>query len=391
MLSIEQRGIINMYLPPQGGTFVGHQKDGDLKEARLYLGQQGVSFEELDTIFCHDGAWKPQPMLDEDIYSLPPRKMDRLLRARFAPIYGAVDRSLSQFRPGGFNLHGQLHIDNVTKTTIQLLQSQGAEGLVMLRTIASARSHDLANLISRSYHALLSPEIFQWLVPEITFNESYWRIIRQATMLHNTPCPQLASNWDNLSVQERIDWIRKLGPETNALFIGDKTDIGRQRVSELPYDVSTLGIDPHTEANLLGRTNLVRYFKKDKRFVWELEFAPGITEKDREKFPHYCRKRSNHEGWRAMASPETQGIYRDNQIPHFDIWRSQFWNLYLPNVERVIYSAFALYPGMRYFHINFRDNEDFTQLRHSIKIGDIEEFIQIIKTKYLPKAKRRAE
>lgn len=336
-------------------------------------------------VFNQDGGIKPQSDLKESIYFPSPEIADLVLKARFAPVYRLVDTSLAPVRDGGFNLHSKHHIDSVTSKTSALLQSANVESEALQRGIIAARGHDLGNLFSRSYHEILAAEISQRMIPGIT-EKADWDIIQRAMLLHNGSVRTLIPLWDQMGVNERVSLMREFGPEVNALFIADKTDIGRQRVNNLPFDVLEYDIDPHSEVNLLGRTNQAA--RLEDTFGWELDFAPGMKADEIEKYPHYSMQRTNHEGWRARASNMTHLLWRTENIPQFDIWRRQFWTLYLQNIERVVWSAFALYPKLKNFQITINDSEAFTKLDHTFGLGDIDPFFDMIKTKYLPKEMR---
>lgn len=378
--------IANRYFPKGGQVFVDHT--GPLLPARSFFENLGVYNGKLDRVVTADNTWVPSAELREDFYDASPQRMYDFLRGRLRDVYYLTDQALTTLRPGGFNLHGETHIDWVTSNVRTLLQSAGASRLALVRGISAARGHDLGNFASRPNHATLSPEVFTRCVPEITSNAQNWEIIERAILLHGADdFKHMLPGWERMSAEEKIAAMIEFGPEANALIIADKADIGRRRVNSQVFDVSEYDIDPHTEVNLLGYTESIRRTKKNN-LRWEMEFAPGMTPEEREKYPHLSKERSNHDGIRARASAASHAIYRENQIPHFDAWKNLLWEVYLEGIERVIISSFALFPNLKAVIIRMSDGEAFTAIESEAKRGRVDEFMEAMRQEHVKKEVR---
>lgn len=406
--AVQRKGLVDkvtqIFLPQAGIVLGGHDKLpatkgevqvlGGFRPVRSRLAALGVSVPDLDRVFNHRGEIPGQNTSSIDIYGFPLQELpvvDGWLRGRLTPAYGLIDPSLSERRPGGTNLHGTPHADAVTEYTVNFLRYAGADALTQRRGLIAARIHDLGNFISRDYHAFISPEIASRLVPEVLDSPQDWGIIQDAVFFHDTDSiREAAPELLDLPATDMIKWMRELGPEANALFLADKTDVGRQRVNTIEFKPEE-GYDRHTELNLLSRTNAINLSDDGKKLVWDIDFNPIMFEEESRRLPHLSRSRSDHEGNRALVSDRMHKLHREYGTSHFDTWKRDFWELYLARTRLAACAAFALFPNMETFEIRMSDSEGREDSVHHIRKDDIDGFFEQKKLKHMPKEMRRTQ
>ncbi len=372
--------------------FINHSGENPMN-ARTYLLSQDAPRSLVNRLFTNNGTWRYYPKQPQ-LYSLDPGTLNRRLRALLKPIYELINYSLDGSFEHGFNRHDQNHVDAVTLRAIHLLKQAKADEQRLRRVIISCRAHDLGNLLSRKAHSLLSSTILATILPILTKDQKQWKDIQRSIELHEEPV--LDSFLRSIRASSGASSVRALRrlcpPETLALIIADKTQIGRDRISFKTTSKSALDIDPHIEVNLLGTTTLFSITRSSA--LWEIQFTPHLTKDEQRLYQVFKRNRSHHTGTRAHVSNNIQTRHRfPLPVPHFDSWRHLFWKIYMGRTMLLVQSTFALFQNIQSFNIIMRDSvapgsRAGETVIQTFERSLIDEHFSLLQLKHVPKEER---
>lgn len=303
---------------------------------------------------------------------------DAVLKENLKFAYRLVNLFLSASGKYGFNDHGELHIDNVFKEVIHLLQMAGAsETDLRIGTIA-ARGHDIANVVNRDDHAMISAGILLQRIPELrskNINEiEQWEAVRKAIELHDEPfVAALVRSWGKLSEVQIIERMREVfGIVALALIVADKWDIGPHRLSYKAVTPEVVEDDLHFVVNNMIAAKELRM--SEGVFTIDLEFHPGVSE---EEAPLYEGREAlldsaDPRGRRKLVPKWLHDLHNLHNISHFDSVRSLFWKLYFSRIKRSLRAIFALFPDAKETWISFTDAEDHENVTYKFTLENFE-------------------
>ena len=373
--------------------YVQHRADEKPVLAVNYLKSIGLAKKDLGQIFDNAGNWKYQITDEVDPFSLSLSDLKNLLLENLEIVYKFVSPSLDRKFKYGFNRHDIEHIEDVTGEVKKILKWKKSDKKQVAIGIIAAASHDLGNLLSRSYHAHLSPYLLRLIFPNLKIKNKDWERIKLAINNHELGVLEKTIDWQKSSEKIIKELKSKFLPEALALILADKTRYGRNRISDKPKSPKAIDADIHLEVNLLGRTEKLKY--SGTNFTWQLKYFAFATEDEVSQRPHLFRPKSTGPGFKASVSKETQNRYRlEIPVDHFSTWRQKFWNVYLKRNMMAIYSAFALFPKLNTFTVKMVDlvNPD-SNLSETViyktRKENLKEFEKFLKVKYTSKKIRK--
>lgn len=386
--------------PRTGEVFVNHTgEDIETKRALTYFLEAGCPQAFIEFLLTPNSEWNTDSTSLDNPYNHDLQSIRKRMLALVTPVYELANGSLDHIYKEGFNRHDKRHIDKVVGYTKSLLRKKRTSNKIKNRAVIAARAHDMGNIFSRELHSFISARMLKKMLPGVASKPKEWHIIRRAIQLHTEdvaiPFLQSLKLEECTTVEERYAKIvEHFGIEALALIIADKIDVGSHRVSLKPKDKEAIDNDRHLEVNLLGSTDSFNIV--DTTFHWNLKFDAGVPLD--EELDHFSKSRtSNRTGpKRRMVSKKTHELHRNEfqPIPHFDSWKSLFWNLYYKRLYLTVISIFALYENLDTIEIKISDTSDFPegvsgeQTTYTIERGKVNNFFDIMALKVIPKRKR---
>lgn len=344
--------------------------------AFYYLLDAHCSLDEILAVMDeHSRLKEPNFPEIEDIYGLSPAELKSLLESRLAPWYLLANRSLNNDETRGFNRHGLFdHISIVAKNTVQLLKDLGYSEEVQKIGLIMAYGHDLGNVLSRKFHSLVSPYIFEKYVPELKQDISKWVEIRQGIEFHNEPVimKYLESRGDKTNFEG-------LSPAALALIVADKTHVGPIRVSDKVKDINALiEIDPHFVVNLLLNTKQSG-IQSDGSFLWQLEFQPTLSTEEQQQ----SLERIKQDPYSNPAMTGKKFVpnwmhqaHREHNISHMASVDAQLWRLYIERNILAIRAIFELGKSVNVVRVLVTDSQNGGEIAATFTRDRKEELIQ---------------
>ncbi len=367
------------------------------------LQEHGDTETVLTKFFSEDGAWEPKVKIENvDIFNMSPKKVNEFLTERLRLVYEVIDPSLFGSKEHGFNPHGLMHAEFVANQVDSILADANYGEDVRRRAVIAARIHDLGNLVNRDLHFLFSWRMAKTLIPELVSKKpEFWgdigeynlrcakwetdrgqiRIIKRAVRRHEPKAviAYLNGRGDREFKDKRetfkpyavevetgdhtepigltadqmvLEMQRKLDPETLALIIADKIDIGQAR---LPVHEDAVRNDPHAVLNAFGKTVEFGYLMGlpglEGKLSFKMEFDPRVADEKIKNNPRlgvHVEPRNHPEPGETHKLKVPQ-LYRDMNtasergMPYIFVWSRDFWKHYRDRVILAIEAAFALY------------------------------------------------
>ncbi len=354
-------------------------KDDISHPAQNWFTQVDFPAELIGQLLSTEACWRHPGFAEVDLYALPFSEVRTQFQTRLSPLYDGASLSLDGIRGTGFNRHDEYHVSTVDLVSQRLLDLAETSWNAMVeqktklrriddaarkRTLIGVWGHDLGNLFSRDLHALISPDILAALYPRLLSDPRAWRLIRRIIKLHNEPVAEAllaADLWKEnpqANTEDLLLFLREhFGPESLAVIIADKIDVGPHRISRKPQDKQGL-LDQHLELNLLGRTTGINLSADGKELSWELAFDLRIDEAKSE-LHRFCRQGNRGQGRRAMVSPQTRKSYLQAESPqtYFESWHQEFWRINFKRNVLAIRAMFALFPEVEIVKVRSLDAE----------------------------------
>lgn len=350
-------------LPLPEGLYLGEPVQALYNPAaRENLLDNGMSARHVNQIYDSQGNWILRGKDDLPfIYDLPQHELENVLAKRVKIVYDSVDLALLQDKPEyGFNKHDWgSHIFPVTQATKSILSMFGYNNPITLKLAAIAGAiHDTGNQDRRRGHSLESPHIGAALFPDLLSNPIYWNTIDTAVRLHDEP--ELIKNINShnfRSTKEIIAYLESLGPVLNALVLADKVDIDRRRSNELARTTDAIDSDMHAWVNVASKNGRFSYDKKYGFFIG-VDYNPKISGEELQDFSRVAKKRSTVEDEYRLRVPDSvHRLHREYNIPHFEVWKSNLFDIYHARLELAILCAFALSKDIDQINVMFFDKE----------------------------------
>ena len=354
----------------------------------------------VDNVFNEEGEWilKGEDKYP-DFYELPPFQVRNVLREELASVYRLVNYRLREDKyPDGYNGHDQSHIRVVSERTESLLRLAGQKEGVIALGIAAAEGHDLGNVKVRKGHSLESPAILVNVVPSVLNSPGKWGSVETAIKLHDEKAiGKEIHEWESETIYDDVQKLRELGPLVNALIIADKTDMGRHRTNLWATSLQVLERDTHAFVNFFGESkglDLTTDEKGNKRLTWRIGYSPDVLEEEYKRFGALARKRKFGEGVAALVPQWLQDLNKQGRSNHFDGWWQEFMHIYNDRIELTALNAFALFPTLKYFRVEAKDQVDSVDpevgmsKKETYSLDLFEKHRKQREAKYFPKAER---
>lgn len=348
-----------------------------------YFTGEGFKPEFVDRLFFDDGSWEYKDHDPAPFGGLNPQQIHERLKCVVNEIYELANGSLDKISDNGFNRHDTAHILKVLEGALVSLRphlqqisktyennpTQAKEEVenVIKQVLLSVWGHDLGNILSRSLHSLISPNLLEAIFPTVfqqadgTEDAALRRTVRRAIMLHNEPVAlSTIDSWGRLTLDEQIaSMSEKFGPVALATIIGDKIDIGRHRISKKPSNPQAVDSDEHLQVNLYLDTAQLD-LSDPTSGEWQIDFTPGMDEQDQKNYKQfsYVKEKDGAPKYEAWVPDEVRRLHREHNLPHSVYAEGLFWKLYWPRVRLTVMSFFALYPERDTFSISIRDKKE---------------------------------
>ncbi|MCL4354025.1 hypothetical protein M1349_00965 [Patescibacteria group bacterium] len=367
------------------------------------LQEYGDAETILSQFFSEDGVWKPKiEREDVDLFKMSPKKVNEFLTKRLKLVYEVIDPSLFGSKEHGFNPHGLNHAEFVATQVDVILANANYGEDVRRRAVIAARIHDLGNLFNRDLHFLFGWRMAKTLIPELVQEKpEFWgdleqyrqrydkwegdqkqlRVIKRAVRRHEPKAViaylsgrgdrefkdsretfkpyavEIEGDYSTESIgltadQMVLEMQRKLDPETLALIIADKIDIGQAR---LPDHEDAVRSDPHAVLNAFGKTvefgYLMGILGAEGKLSFKMEFDPKPADdkiKSNPKLGAHVEPRNHPKPGETLKIKVPQ-LYRDMHtasekgMPYIFVWSRDFWKHYRDRVILAIEASFALY------------------------------------------------
>lgn len=341
-----------------------------------HLQEHGVEVDEIRELFSERrGTWSYTDDSEVDIYSMRPGDVLLHVRDVLEPINKLVDRSLDGLSVDGFNKHSELHTGRVTKTGLRLLEYATASDDQKRNFIVASEGHDIGNLFDREAHPIISARMLRRIFPGITEDRDAWDIINRAIVLHDSDNLQaVMSIWGKIPAQERVQRLAEfLGEEGLALLIGDKVDIGIDRISDKPLPSAVLR-DPHLAVNLLGSHNSIEPYGNS--IIWILKYSKTFTPNQRRKLSHIIEGVEQR-----MESGELKATFEE--------WDRQFVRIYADRMVTTVEAAMGFFPGISKVEINMQDHDGGAERRRVFHRDSLDDDINKLKEEQALSRKKR--
>jgi hypothetical protein len=359
-----------------------------LVPARKYLLSNNAPIELLDSVFTPDGRIIIDP-IEVDLDTLSDDELSDFYAQKYRNIYLLTQISLDSISRHGFNIHTyDEHIKYVLENTKQLLRmAEVTRNDISPETfrvaITTVSLHDLGNLVSRKIHSKESIKIAVLLVPSLLNDERVLAKVKTASLLHDEP--ELAkeiAKWQkefpDLTADRIVELMAKrLSPETKALFIADKTHLGKVRVSLKP-DSTSIDEDPHLEVNLSLETSGLRMSEDNRTFTWGILYDPLFANQGEiDTYGHLAKQSKTFGELRTLVAKSTHERYKNEEKPYLETLEEKFWYIYFERIKYTIMETFALFPKMEEFKIAIIDplfpgGKAEREVRYTFRKGQLE-------------------
>jgi hypothetical protein len=351
--------------------------------------------------------WLAQAGEQSNLPDLNPYKLDlgdlfSLMNNRLACVFEAVNPSLDESLPLGFNKHGEQHVTNVTLQTLALLrirqhllyggkvplERQKEEHAILARGTAIGMGHDVGNLLNRDNHEALSPAILGTLIPELLCDAHEWDRITQGIAFHNDSLIELVFAAHGFTTRaEEINWLRdNLWPDALAVLVSDiSQSVGRDRVSDKPDTRAAVDADRHLALSLLFQYGELSLSEDGKHMLCPLDFTPGLSKEEEARYSQFARGKANQ----VVVPTHTHQIHSEYGIPHLFTEDSDLKHVFFDKIVLMVEAAFALFPTLEIFDFQTTDrvpgSQGGTIIIERISRAGIEADIAQLKLKYVTK------
>lgn len=319
-----------------------------------YLLEAGCDPYFLASMFNNESVWQLPPDNVGDLYQLPVEQV-LCLQPRYASLQHISTLSLDHLFDEGFSRHDAVHIEPVLHRASRILtmSSYNSED-AQRRLTLSAIPHDLGNIWSRLRHSMVSARVWPEILPALKEDAKQWRTIRRAIQLHDEPVAfgLIESLLGEMTVENFSSVIMgHFGPEALALIIADKTDVHprRQSMKASPQDIER---NPHLVNNLLAQTYHAGLTARDT-FEWRLAFRLSIVGSDDPR--RGFEVDDPEDGKRVQVPVAFEEKRRDGEQNYFQSWQTIFWQYNERRVALTAMAAFALFPDLARFVMQFDD------------------------------------
>lgn len=326
------------------------------------LVKAGCPQPTIDRLLVADGArWNPD-LVKKDIrvWNLPYKDLANLMAGQIEDVLEAGQYSLNSSFKYGYNDHRMSHILRVTRRVVKLLTKGNYRKEVIHRGRISALSHDNFNILSRKFHQHGGLDFLLFMFPRFWDDPAQLDIVSLAIHLHTDWVAEDVFHLIRERVKTDLEFYHRLreelGPEVLALIIGDKTDIGPERVlNNMPLTVEALKNDRHFAINLVAKTIAFDMYQDpenpSKRIVyWNILFSPEQM---------------------MYTSPEVYQVVEQGKeyLPQRATeWLREFWSEYEQRNTLVAQSTFGLLPDVDKIEIHIDDCTDPHETAQRIKL-----------------------
>jgi hypothetical protein len=330
---------------------VNHTSDPD---AEFHLGYDFLREvvgepDTLNELFGPRGNWIHTADTIDPI-SIDPTELMSFLRGFNRQLHVLGEHSPDAHSEEGYNRHGDMHTWRVSRQTLDFLTSIGASNIEKIIGVFGAGMHDVGYPFAKEAHALVGANMTEEMFPRLKeYEGEFWNgitlpeYVRRIIENHDSDVLRATiSSWARQDPAQIIEQLANyLGKPGLALFISDKMDIGRDRISWQQRH-SMIRKDKHAEVNFLGQNAGIGEF--GDHLLWKLKFTPDITDKDRKKYP----------GWAVRLSEHMQ---EGSNAAHFYSWISLFWEVYSERTIMMVEAALALFPRSEGVEVQFVDEK----------------------------------
>lgn len=330
---------------------VRHGNSRETVRALEYLREHGGDPDLLGEMFSPSGEWI-FPQYHTNPWKVPPNHLARTLGSYLEPVFAMIDPALDGEFPDGFNRHGKPHAVRdvaVARKIVEMYEELNDASLPSshLITVFGGYMHDIGNMFSRKDHPWISVLMMDDLVPEAKSNPALYQKVKTAIALHSSGnLMEVIKSWPSMDFEDQLRALNEmLDPGGLAFIMADKTDMGRDRISN-GASAGAIFRDPHAEVNYWGHNGGIKLSEDKNTFIWTLKYDPKLRDSDLKRYPQYA--------------PGIAQRQRDGKIKNRDFleWQRMVFEMYCGRIITVATGAFAISPKVKNVEIVFQDEEN---------------------------------
>ena len=239
------------------------------------------------------------------------------------------------------NNHDFRHAKRVWETGDFFMQAVGTPTAQRRAGAVALLMHDIGNLLGRDHHPQLSILLRREFFPGLIMDQAQEEMIDEAILIHDGDLLySMLEEWGkDVTVQEAIELLSMYGDVALSLIIGDKLDIGLDRLpsKEFPLDLE----DPHRIVNLYAESQKTLFYEDLQKLAMQITFGAPLSPEKLEQYSHVFERGVDGEIRRKLPDSIRRKLEHES-VDEYTEAKRFFWEIYFPRMMLTVLSSFAI-------------------------------------------------